>query len=399
MLNRTPPKTTNTINSFRKRRQLRGPVLMYGAIALVVLGFVLLVYWLTRPGQPLGQYFATDTPTATLTATPTNTSTPTATATITETPTITVTSTPSEPFDYVIQEGDSLDALAQRFNLGPDGVLLIYYQNLAQMEANSGVIFVGQTIKIPLPGSVLPTMTPLPPNLGRGTKVDYKVLPGDTLAGIAVRFNSLPDAIVEENKIEDPNALRAGDTLKIPVNLVTATAPLPSTSTPVTPTAAGGQATSTSAATAVSGGGTTAASCAFDENADFVTQLQTLINGERAKAGLPALSVDAKLATAAKTQATYLLCNNLLAHTGPNGSTPESRVKDAGFNSSLVLEDLYALAPAYGGNPQSALTWWLSDPASKADLLNANTTAFGVAYVSSDKSLLGGYFVVVSAKP
>lgn len=398
MLNRTPPKTSNTINSFRKKRQMRGPVLMYGAIALVVLGFILLVYWLTRPGQPLGQYFATDTPTATLTATPTNTSTPTATATITETPTITVTSTPSEPFDYVIQEGDSLDALAQRFNLGPDGVLLIYYQNLAQMEANSGVIFVGQTIKIPLPGSVLPTMTPLPPNLGRGTKVDYKVLPGDTLAGIAVRFNSLPDAIIEENSIEDPNALRAGDTLKIPVNLVTATATLPSTSTPVTPTVAGGQATSTSAATAVSGGGATTASCAFDENADFVTQLQTLINGERTKAGLPALSVDAKLATAAKTQATYLLCNNLLAHTGSNGSTPESRVKDAGFNASLVLEDLYALAPAYGGNPQSALTWWMSDPTSKADLLNANTTAFGVAYVSSDKSLLGGYFVVVSAK-
>ena len=399
MLNRTPPKTSNTINSFRKKRQMRGPVLMYGAIALVVLGFILLVYWLTRPGQPLGQYFATDTPTATLTATPTNTSTPTATATITETPTITVTSTPSEPFDYVIQEGDSLDALAQRFNLGPDGVLLIYYQNLAQMEANSGVIFVGQTIKIPLPGSVLPTMTPLPPNLGRGTKVDYKVLPGDTLAGIAVRFNSLPDAIIEENSIEDPNALRAGDTLKIPVNLVTATATLPSTSTPVTPTVAGGQATSTSAATAVSGGGATTASCAFDENADFVTQLQTLINGERTKAGLPALSVDAKLATAAKTQATYLLCNNLLAHTGSNGSTPESRVKDAGFSASLVLEDLYALAPAYGGNPRSALTWWMSDPTAKADLLNANTTAFGVAYVSSDKSLLGGYFVVVSAKP
>src|SRR6266540_1439214 len=159
MLNRTPPKSSNIINSYRKRRKLQGPVLMYGAIALVILGFILLVVWLTRPGQPLGQYFATDTPTATVTFTPTNTSTPTATATITETSTITVTATPSEPFDYVIQEGDSLDALAQRFNLGPDGVLLIYYQNQAVMEANGGVIFVGQTIKIPLPGTVLPTTT------------------------------------------------------------------------------------------------------------------------------------------------------------------------------------------------------------------------------------------------
>jgi len=49
--------------------------MMYGAIALVVIGFILLVVWLTRSGQPLGQYFATDTPTATLTSTPTNTNT------------------------------------------------------------------------------------------------------------------------------------------------------------------------------------------------------------------------------------------------------------------------------------------------------------------------------------
>ena len=398
MLNRTPPKSSNIINSYRKRRKLQGPVLMYGAIALVILGFILLVVWLTRPGQPLGQYFATDTPTATVTFTPTNTSTPTATATITETSTITVTATPSEPFDYVIQEGDSLDALAQRFNLGPDGVLLIYYQNQAVMEANGGVIFVGQTIKIPLPGTVLPTTTPLPPNLGRGTKVEYRVLPGDTLAGIAVRFNSLPDAIIEENNIEDANALRAGDTLQIPVNLVTATATLPATSTPVTPTVAGGQATeaSTAAATSASSAGT--ASCSFDENADFVSQLQKLINDERAKTGLPALTVDAKLTAAAKAHATDMLCNNYLSHNGLNGSTPQSRVEAAGFKASLVLEDLYALHPAYGGNPQSAFDWWMKDPDSKADLLNVNTTVFGIAYVTSDDSLLGGYFVVVSAK-
>jgi len=399
MLNRTPPKSSNIINSYRKRRKLRGPVLMYGAIALVVIGFILLVVWLTRPGQPLGQYFATDTPTATMTFTPTNTSTPTATPTITETPTITVTATPSEPFDYVIQEGDSLDALAQRFNLGSDGVLLIYYQNQAQMEANNGVIFVGQTIKIPLPGTVLPTTTPLPANLGRGTKVEYRVLPGDTLAGIAVRFNSLPDAIIEENSIEDANALQAGDVLQIPVNLVTATATLPATSTPVTPTVAGGQATAASTVAATSASGGTAATCSFDENAEFVNQLQKLINDERAKTGLPALNVDVKLAAAAKTHAADMLCSNYLSHNGLNGSTPQSRVEAAGFKASLVLEDLYALHPAYGGNPQSAFDWWMSDPASKADLLNANTTVFGIAYVTSDESLLGGYFVVVSAKP
>ena len=399
MLKRPPSNTSNLINSFRKKRQQQGQLLMYGAIALVVLGLILLIYWLTRPEQPLGQFFATDTPTATATFTPTNTSTPTLTPTITETPTITVTATPSEPFDYTIQEGDSLEGLSQRFNLGADGPQLIYYQNQALLEPSGGVIYVGQTIKIPLPGTVLPTTTPIPANLPRGTLIEYTVLPGDTLAGIAVRFNSIVDDIIEENELDDPNALGAGDVLQIPVNLVTPTATLPSTSTPITPTVAGGTPTpgaTTAASTRAPG---EAAACSFDENPQFVTQLQTLINGERTAAGLPALTVDAQLTEAAQVHAEDMLCNNYLSHTGLDGSTPEERVEAAGFSASLVLENLYALHPAYGGNPQSALDWWIGDPDSKADLLNAETTAVGIAYVTSDESLLGGYFVVVSAKP
>src|SRR5512133_775173 len=117
MLNRTPTNTSNTINAYRKKRQQKGPFLMYGAIALVVIGIVLLIIWLMKPDQPLGQMFATETPTPTVTLTPTSTSTPTLTATITETPTVTLTATPSGPFDYVIQEGDSLESIAQKFSL------------------------------------------------------------------------------------------------------------------------------------------------------------------------------------------------------------------------------------------------------------------------------------------
>src|SRR5215216_1125368 len=123
MLNRTPPpkNTSNVINSYRKRRMQKGPFLLYGAVALVIVGAIMLVVWLASPGKPLGAMFATDTPTPTLTFTPTSTSTPTMTATITETPTVTVTFTPSADFQYTIQEGDSLEAIAQRFNLGSDG--------------------------------------------------------------------------------------------------------------------------------------------------------------------------------------------------------------------------------------------------------------------------------------
>ena len=146
MLNRSPSNPSNKINAYRKRRQQKVPFLMYGAIALVIVGFILLVVWLTRPDQPLGQMFATETPTPTATSTPTNTALPTETPTITETPTTTITFTPSGPVDYIVQEGDSLVSIADKFNLGDNGVLLIYYNNLADMEANNGIIFVGQTL-------------------------------------------------------------------------------------------------------------------------------------------------------------------------------------------------------------------------------------------------------------
>lgn len=399
MLNRTPSKSSNVINSYRKRRLQKGPFLVYGAVALVIIGAIMLVIWLASPGKPLGTMFATDTPTATLTSTPTNTATPTMTATITETSTVTMTFTPSADFPYTIQEGESLESIAQKFNLGDDGSLLIYYKNQTDMENNNGVIFVGQTIIIPKPGSVLPTTTPIPSNLPRGTKIEYRVLPGDTLAGIAAKFNSITENIIEENDITDANALQVGQTLQIPVNLVTATATLPSTSTPITPTVAG-QSTSTPAA-----GGTPAASnstpsttakCEYQENNAYVTELQTLINNARTSSNLSALSVNSQLATAAKNHAVDMLCNNYFSDVGLDKSTPADRVVKAGFTASNVAEVIYA-APA--ATPQAALDWWMKNAQSKDSLMKADLTVVGVGYVKSDTSLFGGYFVVIAAKP
>jgi uncharacterized protein YkwD len=376
----------------------KGPFLVYGAVALVIIGAIMLVIWLASPGRPIGVLLATDTPTPTPTFTPTNTSTPTITPTITETPTVTVTFTPSGPQPYTIQEGDSLESIAQKFNLGGDGSLIIYYANQQIMEDNGGVIFVGQTITIPPPGSTLPTTTPIPADLPRGRLIEYRVLPGDTLAGIAVKFNSLADDIIEANDIEDANALQVGQILQIPVNLVTATATLPATSTPVTPTVAGQTVTATSApAASASTQGATTAQCAFQENNTYITQLQTLINDERTRTNLTSLTTNAQLAAAAKAHAVDMVCNNYFSHRGEtNNSTPEQRVASAGFTASLVVETIYASETA---TPQEALNWWLSQTEDKNGLLNSTATQVGIAYVKSNQNLFGGYFVVVLAKP
>jgi len=402
MLNRTPPNkpinTTNVINSYRKRRMQRGPLLVYGAIGLVVIGIILLIVWLVQPDQPLGAMFATKTPTVTLTLTPTNTSTPTATATITETPTATLTPTPSEPFPYTIQQGDTLSAIAEKFNLGDDGVLLIYYQNPDIQEKFGGNIQEGQTILIPIPGTILPTRTPIPANLPRGTKIQYTVLAGDTLAGIAGRFNSKTEDIITVNNITDANALNVGDVLQIPVNLVTATATLPSTSTPVTPTIEG-QPTQAPATTTSTSSNSGSAACTGTGNQTFVTEMQTLINNERTKNGLPALTINQNLVFAANIYATDMLCNNFFSPIGLDGSTAKSRAASQGYSASVLVENLYALHPAYGINPQLAFNWWMKNPEYSANILNPNVTEMGVTYVSDENTLFGAYFVTTFAKP
>jgi len=236
--------TSNTINKYRKRRQQNKVIFVWGGAALLVLvGIILLVIWLTGPSKPLNALFATETPTPTLTYTPTNTTTPTETPTITATFTETPTSTPSTPFEYTIQEGDFLATISERFNLGDDGIALILLLNPYDEENGVGIdpttqiVYPGQVIWIPNPGLELPTATPIPSDLPSGTTIEYTIQSGDTLAYIASLFNSTVESIIDENNLEDPNAIFAGQLLTIRVNLVTPTATRPPTSTPLTPEA------------------------------------------------------------------------------------------------------------------------------------------------------------------
>ncbi len=242
-MNKPGSSTNSTIQSYRKRQQ-QGPMFaVIAAIVLALAGIIFLIVWLTGPSKPLDAVFATDTPTPTLTFTPTNTSTPTPTSTETATPTITNTPTPSGPFEYTVQEGEYLFSIVEKFQLGPDGVALILLLNNYSSEAadfsinpQTQAVYPNQKIWIPNPDMELPTATPIPTGLPRGTKINYTVQSGDTLAGIAALFNSTEEAIIKENKIEDANKIKVGDVLVIPINIVTPTATRPPTSTPSTRT-------------------------------------------------------------------------------------------------------------------------------------------------------------------
>lgn len=241
------------IDSYRKRQQAakRAPLILGIAALLLIVGAAALIFWLAGPNRPAIALFASATPTptvtATSTATPTETATPTVTPTETATPTVTLTPTISGPFTYQVQEGDNLFDIAQRFEV--DLLLLITLNNLDPINP---IIHVGDALTIPGPDTQLPTGTPLPTNLPRGTRIEYRVQTGDSLLAIALAYNSTIDAIKEENDIENENELFVGQVLTIPVNLVTpvptsTTAPPSETPGPGTPAAS--EATAPAAAT------------------------------------------------------------------------------------------------------------------------------------------------------
>ena len=61
-----------------------------------------------------------------------------------------------------------------------------------------------------------PTATPIPRPTPTPTVTVYVVQPGDTLSGIATRFNVTIDDLVEANRIVDPDALQVGQEITIP---------------------------------------------------------------------------------------------------------------------------------------------------------------------------------------
>jgi LysM repeat protein len=216
-------KSPQSIIDTYKRRQRRLPLIIGVLSAILVLGGITLIVLSFTGGSaslPSIGFLSTKTLTPTLTLTPTPippTLTPTLTTTPTLTPTVTITPTANAPFEYTVQEGDNCWDIAVQFEV-----------SLAVLQAINNFgggcpINPGDVILIPPPGAELPTMTPIPDDLPRGTEIEYIVQANDSLSGIAEKFNSLLSVIMELNELENANAIFIGQKLIIPVNLPTAT--------------------------------------------------------------------------------------------------------------------------------------------------------------------------------
>lgn len=221
----------NIIRKFEKRQKTM-PYLLGGlAVVLVLLGVIIIITVASGQKKPLSGLFASKTPTPTATFTPTATqpsATPSMTPTITETPTPEATMTPSQPYTYIVQEGDDCWSIAYTHDAD-----LLYMQviNLFNDPENPCPINPGDTIYIPAPGQKVPTPTRVPDDVARATRYEYVIQDGDTLASIAAYFNSTVEDILAHNTIADQNAINVGDTIIVRANLVTPTPTVRATST------------------------------------------------------------------------------------------------------------------------------------------------------------------------
>lgn len=104
---------------------------------------------------------------------------------------------------YVVKKGDTLYSIARRYQTNVDVLQRI------NAISDPSTLYAGQEIKVP---KAQQAITPVPKP---GTK-PYVVRKGDTLSGIARRFNTSVVALQKLNHFSNPNQLVVGSTILVP---------------------------------------------------------------------------------------------------------------------------------------------------------------------------------------
>jgi uncharacterized protein YkwD len=132
-----------------------------------------------------------------------------------------------------------------------------------------------------------------------------------------------------------------------------------------------------------------AGNCSRSQNANYVSQIMSLINAERAKAGLNALTFDTQIAAFAQSHAEDMAYNNFLSHDGSDGSFGERMMH---YNATHPGHEVFGEILAIG-TPQNAMDQWRKDEHWNF-VLGSQYTLIGAGYAYNSCSDFGGYFTV-----
>jgi len=107
-----------------------------------------------------------------------------------------------------------------------------------------------------------------------------------------------------------------------------------------------------------------------------------LTNERRISAGIPVLTYNAQLASAAKAKGDDMLAKDYWAHVAPDGTQPWKFFNDVGYKYKYAGENL---AKDFS-SPQAAVDAWMASPSHKENLLSSKYTEIGIAVVEGDMS-------------
>lgn len=106
----------------------------------------------------------------------------------------------------------------------------------------------------------------------------------------------------------------------------------------------------------------------------YAEQVVELVNAERAKAGLGALTLDKSIEAAALVRAREIEIS--FSHTRPDGRSFSTVLTDNGISFSGAGENI-----AWGQkSPEEVVNAWMNSPSHRANILNSRFTKIGVGY-------------------
>ena len=111
-----------------------------------------------------------------------------------------------------------------------------------------------------------------------------------------------------------------------------------------------------------------------DADASYMAQIVRLVNEERAKAGLPALTIDTGLEAAGLVRAKEIVSN--FSHTRPDGTSFTTAIREQGVSYRGAGENI-----AWGQkSPEEVMNAWMNSAGHRANILNEKFTRIGVGH-------------------
>ncbi|WP_443147058.1 CAP domain-containing protein [Paenibacillus sp. HWE-109] len=178
----------------------------------------------------------------------------------------------------------------------------------------------------------------------------YHVSGNDTMWLISQKYGISLTSLIQANpQVANPNVIWSGMKLNIPGGPSTTPAP----QTPVV--------TAPSQAT-------------------FASQVVTIVNQERAKAGLSPLTSNSALTTMALDKAKDMYNNGYFDHTSPTYGSPFDMMSTYGIRYSYAGENI-----AKGQQtPEAVMKAWMNSTGHRQNILSPNFTQIGVAYYNGE---------------